>query len=141
MHHYINVTRVIRSTKMFVIEANDPDEAKVLAEEAACEDPEISEGVDGWTENLSWETENAKYAIIDDIATRALAAGIIGNSGRLTLLMDLKNVNDKVCELDFEALLKAEESEFAHDICGIQRNINRETGKLENCFRPRFARS
>jgi hypothetical protein len=37
-------------------------------------------------------------------------------------------------------LLKADKFNFGHDVCGIINNINRATGKLDNCFVPRFAR-
>lgn len=42
-------------------------------------------------------------------------------------------------EILLEDLLKANEGDFLHDISGIQHHINRETGKLENCFSPRYS--
>ena len=36
-------------------------------------------------------------------------------------------------------LADAGEFDFAHDIGGIGRHLNRETGELEDCFVPRFA--
>lgn len=36
-------------------------------------------------------------------------------------------------------LLPADDFNFAHDVAGIRRRINRTTGKLENYFLPRFA--
>jgi hypothetical protein len=44
------------------------------------------------------------------------------------------------CPLKLEELLEADLFNFGHDILGIVNNINRQTGKLENCFFPRFAR-
>lgn len=43
--------------------------------------------------------------------------------------------------LDLQRLASADDSNFAHDVGGIARHMNRETGKLEGCFLPRFARS
>lgn len=43
------------------------------------------------------------------------------------------------CPLKLEALAKADEANFAHDVFGIRRHIDRETGKLGDCFLPRFA--
>jgi hypothetical protein len=61
---------------------------------------------------------------------------------KLSLVMDLRaadgvNGNKKI---DFERLLAADDFNFIHDVGGIQRHMNRETGKLENCFLPRCAR-
>jgi len=42
--------------------------------------------------------------------------------------------------LKLKELLAADNFNFMHDVCGISNNINRETGELENCFVPRFAR-
>ncbi len=53
--------------------------------------------------------------------------------------MDICAVGSQM-KLDYNAWYKADDFNFAHDFCGIQKNINRETGKLENCFLPRFAR-
>lgn len=36
-------------------------------------------------------------------------------------------------------LLAADNFNFVHDITGINRHLNRSTGKLEDFFRPRFS--
>lgn len=41
--------------------------------------------------------------------------------------------------LRLEDLLEADDFNFGHDISGIDHHINRNTGKLENHFRPRFS--
>ena len=41
--------------------------------------------------------------------------------------------------LDLEALLKADNFNFAHDAAGIRRHLNREDGKLDESFSPRFS--
>lgn len=42
--------------------------------------------------------------------------------------------------LDLEGLAKADDSNFAHDLFGIRRHLDRSTGKLTYCFLPRYAR-
>lgn len=39
--------------------------------------------------------------------------------------------------LDLSRLLAADDGEFAHDVFGIRRHLNRDTGQLEDCFVPR----
>lgn len=36
-------------------------------------------------------------------------------------------------------LAKAPDGDFFHDIRGIERNLNRKTGQLENSFDPRYS--
>jgi hypothetical protein len=60
--------------------------------------------------------------------------------GRMTLLMDLECVHASI-GLRLDDMLASDDSNFWHDIYGISANINRRTGKLENCFLPRFAKS
>lgn len=53
----VEVTRVIRSSKPFVVEAENDKDAEKEAIEAACQAEELEEGVDGWVENLEWLAE------------------------------------------------------------------------------------
>ena len=55
----------------------------------------------------------------------------------MTLYMDLEHCHTKGCPLDFERLINFNDGDFLHDIVGIRKNINRETGEIENCFLPR----
>jgi hypothetical protein len=54
--------------------------------------------------------------------------------------MDLDTVHSNGCPLRLDDLLIADEGNFAHDITGISAHLNRRTGRLEDCFEPRFAR-
>jgi len=56
-----------------------------------------------------------------------------------SLSMDLAAANAD-CGMDVVKLIAFDDFNFWHDITGIMANINRETGKLENCFVPRCAR-
>lgn len=58
---------------------------------------------------------------------------------RLSLLMDLIACNANGCPLKLQALLDADDANFAHDVFGIRRYMDRTTGQLTDCFLPRFA--
>lgn len=57
----------------------------------------------------------------------------------MSMSMDLTACIANGCPLRLDDLLKADGFNFAHDVYGIQKHMNRLTGKLMNCFRPRFA--
>lgn len=86
-------------------------------------------------------------AIISKIAERAIAYFILASeTGRrlpfdgLDIQMDLCAVHLNGCPLRLADLLAADDFNFAHDITGIRRHLNRKTGALENHFLPRFAK-
>lgn len=56
------------------------------------------------------------------------------------LSMDLLACNANGCPLDFDKLLHFDHLDFIHDICGIQRHLERKTGVLKDGFLPRCAK-
>ena len=52
--------------------------------------------------------------------------------------MDVTAVHANGNPLDLAGLLAAEPFDFAHDIGGIRRHIDRTTGTLGDCFLPRY---
>lgn len=58
----------------------------------------------------------------------------------LRLMLDLSAVKSSIPNICFKALLEFEDDDFAHDIFGVIKNLNRETGHLENNFFPRCLR-
>lgn len=74
--------------------------------------------------------------LIGDIVQRARA--ITDNR-----LPDTTDMDISACHitnpLRLQALLDADNGNFMHDIGGIISHINRETGKLMNCFSPRYS--
>lgn len=60
------------------------------------------------------------------------------NVDRITLIMDLEHA-DKEFNLRLDEFLEADNFNFAHDIIGIQRSINRQTREFEGFFLPRYA--
>lgn len=75
--------------------------------------------------------------IVMSIVRRAVEANIYSDA--LTCDMDISAVHVH-CPLRLSDLLSADQFNFAHDMYGIQRHINRRTGELKNFFLPRFAR-
>lgn len=67
------------------------------------------------------------------------AKNLIEIKDRIGAEMDIQAAHI-TCPLKLKELLAADNFNFMHDVCGISNNINRETGELENCFVPRFAR-
>ena len=57
----------------------------------------------------------------------------------LSLEMDLCATHANGMPMEFERLLGADDFNFAHDVFGIRRHMDRSTGQLLNCFVPRFA--
>ena len=53
--------------------------------------------------------------------------------------MDVTACHVNGCPLKLTEWLAADDFNFLHDAAGIQRHIDRTTGKLGDCFWPRFA--
>jgi len=95
---------------------------------------------------LNFDVSPEDSALIDKIADRAQERDLNlhtrktkDKSPYMHLVMDL-TVAHNACPLDLERFLAAPEYDFAHDVLGIQEHINRETGALEDCFLPRYAK-
>jgi len=59
---------------------------------------------------------------------------------QLHLTMDLVATHANGCPLDFEKLYAFDSLNFAHDIAGIGRHLDRTNGRLADCFVPRCAK-
>lgn len=57
-----------------------------------------------------------------------------------TLTMDLSAAKADDSKLDLDRLLSSDDCDFAHDVGGIMRHMDRGTGTLTGCFLPRCAR-
>lgn len=95
--------------------------------------------------NFSVTTE--ERILIQKVADKAwknTPQGNLGGSFYVTKedhVMDLIAVHKNGCPMDWEKLLRFPPAAFRHDIQGISRNLNRQTGELENFFIPRAART
>lgn len=88
---------------------------------------------------VEWDKiEGEDVTTINKIVRRAGKEGL-AQTDLLSLEMDLTACHISN-PLRLEDLLKADKFNFAHDVCGIQRHINRDTGKLMNCFSPRYSK-
>lgn len=79
--------------------------------------------------------------LCNKIANRAVAmAAALGvDYSKSTALMDIEAAHCNGCPLDLAGLLAADKGTFGHDVFGIRRHIDRNTGKLGGCFLPRTA--
>jgi len=59
---------------------------------------------------------------------------------RMTAIMDIDACHCNGNPLKLQELLEADDFNFGHDVFGIRANIDRTTGKLQNCFVPRYSR-
>lgn len=91
---------------------------------------------------VKWKISKADDALVRRIVDRAVAEGLLSDEGhrRLNLTMDIEATHLNGCPLRLADLLAADRFNFVHDIVGISRHISRVTGKLQNCFVPRYAK-
>lgn len=82
-------------------------------------------------------TEN-EMMIVAKIVRRAEKMNLV-KVDRHHLMMDIVAVNQEV-GLRLEEWLNADEFNFAHDVVGIQQNLDPDTKKLTNFFLPRYAK-
>ena len=84
---------------------------------------------------------NAAMALIGKIADRAvnLYAQQEIRVERLDILLDITTCHFNVQKLRLDDLLDADDANFAHDIAGINRHLDREANELANGFSPRFS--
>lgn len=75
--------------------------------------------------------------LIVDISKRAVKEKALYGD-LMSLQMDLEATHHHH-KLRLTDLLKSDRFNFLHDVCGIQKHINRKTGKLGNHFLPRFS--
>lgn len=82
-----------------------------------------------------------EMVLINKIANRAVALAIeLGmNYDKMDATMDLEACHSNGMPLDLPKLLAAPKGDFGHDVFGIRRFIDRNTGQLTQCFVPRCA--
>ena len=89
------------------------------------------------TIEIRWDATPTDRVIITAIAHRA--ADEIGLD-MLNTEMDITACHLNGNPLDLEKLRDADRFNFAHDVCGIYRHIDRDTGRLRDFFSPRFSK-
>ena len=84
-------------------------------------------------------TGKEKIETMAKICERAEKMGIADpRDARWERIIDLE-YTDREFHLRLEEFLNADDMDFVHDFCGIQRNFDRRTCKMGNLFVPRFA--
>ncbi len=90
---------------------------------------------------IDWSKANLEdYELASKIVKRANRIKGFGKVNAMSLQMDIIAVHISGCELKLKELLDSALADFAHDICGIIHNIDRDNGELLNCFLPRYAK-
>lgn len=90
---------------------------------------------------ISFAVERKEALTIGAIAERAVIAARKAGA-RYEIMdadMDITACHVNACPLKLDELLAADDMNFNHDVFGIRRHLNRETGELMDCFRPRYA--
>jgi hypothetical protein len=88
---------------------------------------------------VSFEVTREEARLISKIVARVQKHDKMTREERLDLDMDITAVHANGCPLNLEKLLAFDDFNFWHDIRGIQRHIDRNTGTLTRCFVPRCA--
>jgi hypothetical protein len=94
------------------------------------------------TMTVKFTATRQDFEIINKIAHRAMGLTIARRNDPFTLMdiqMDIEAVHCNGNPLKLYGLLEADDFNFTHDVLGIRKNLNRDTGKLENHFSPRFS--
>lgn len=90
---------------------------------------------------INWNTSKTETRLIAAAANRAVE--IAKKYGvpydKCTAMMDLTACHANGCPLKLEQMTTMPEPDFAHDVFGIRRHLDRRSGKLKDCFLPRCA--
>lgn len=91
------------------------------------------------TKEIKFRGNEKDDALIKQIVERAWPTVKKYYVDQITLKMDIAATHYNGTPLKLMRLLNADDFNFYHDLGGIRASINRKTGKLDNCFVPRFA--
>lgn len=91
--------------------------------------------------SINFSVSKRDHKILNQIADRAVAVAQSCDIeyNKITALMDLTAVHANGNPLRLGELLEANDFDFNHDVFGIRRHIDRETGLLRDFFVPRFS--
>lgn len=90
---------------------------------------------------MNFTASCTEFELIHRIVLRAEKMQPTGmQQSRMDWHMDITACHANGCPLRLLELAEADDANFAHDVFGIRRHIDRRTGKLGDCFLPRYAR-
>ena len=90
---------------------------------------------------ISFTVTDAERGLARRIADRAVTMASQHNGierKRIDYEMDIIACHANGCPLRLADLLIADDFNFSHDVFGIMRHLDRDTGQLKDCFVPRF---
>lgn len=87
---------------------------------------------------LAWPSKK-DWVPIAAIAKRAFDLVATPGLDLMSLEMDIGAAHANGCKLDLDKLLKADDFNLCHDVFGISRHLDRNTGELTGWFVPRCA--
>ena len=92
-------------------------------------------------QKASFKVSRYEHTLIRDVVDRAVKLSIDMEikASKFDIAMDVTAAHVNACKPDLERLIAADDFNFAHDVFGIMRHIDRDTGNLRDCFRPRCA--
>lgn len=91
---------------------------------------------------ISWSTSKESQDLILSIAERVWKEKMFRDAymgSIMSLIMDLTVTHVNGCPLKLSDMLTGLDCDVFHDIAGIFRHLDRQTGKLGGCFVPRYA--
>lgn len=90
---------------------------------------------------VNFDTTKEDREIIYKIAKKAskMARSLDFEYDVLTAQMDVTACHVNGNPLKLKELFEADDFNFSHDVFGIRRHINRETGELMDFFSPRYS--
>lgn len=86
---------------------------------------------------INFQTTDEEFDLIQQIVDRAVELSL--TKDRMSTHMDVVAVHKNGNPLRLADLLAADEFNFIHDIAGIYRHLDRDTGELRDFFSPRFS--
>lgn len=91
-------------------------------------------------DQVKFEATDQELASLNACIQRGVDLKLVKRGQRLHHAMNLLATHANGNPIDFDRLLSADDFTFTHDLLGIDRHIDRETGHLANMFRPRSSR-
>lgn len=88
---------------------------------------------------VDWNITKQENSLIQKIVARFIALAVLKyeiKQDPATNAMDLIAAHNDVV-MDLGKLLGASDTDLLHDMFGIQKYMDRDTGKLDPCFKPR----
>ncbi len=90
---------------------------------------------------INWTKNKETMELEAKIAKRAVAMAKKHDIqyDQMTAIMDIDACHSNGNPLKLQELLETDDVNFAHDVFGIRQHIDRITGRLQDCFVPRYS--